>query len=937
MNMKNTKKIITIIVAFTLILSSVIPDGCKIFGAKADAKSKFILNKTKVSLHVGESFKLKVKNIKEMKKYKIKWSSGKKRVASVNGKGKITAKAEGNTKIKCKIKSEGIVIKILKCKVTVKATESKTTTVPTVKPSLTVSLKPSLAPQSTPATSPEDKKSRTIMFFADGVDLESKYGFLSENLKEIMSSKYSENLNIIMMTGGTQKYHISDEYVQDKDGNPIQIDVNEKQLWRVTGKENESHGKMTLLENVDELKNESYVSSKPLTYLIDYSLKNYPADMYDLILWDHGNGIFGFGEDQVTEVEGADRVMSADTFVKAIEDSNMEQKFEMIDFECCLMGNVEFLTLVSDYANNYVVSAETEPASGQVYKGFLEMLNDNIMTDGFTLGKKIVDDYQAFYNDKDNEDYGSRVTLSAINAQEFEKNMVPILTEFTDVLRSEALEKGENNIYNFYDELNSAQMALHYKGYGEIDFGGFLNALGIILTETDNTTNKSDYKLGNLYTDISLKLNDYLNNDEIFYTKNADSMNEKVKLSCGRNKDGEVVTFDNITSSGLSVFFPFNDNTSAPEYVSIMNTVIETLKKSDDKEAKEKIHIYENFRDIAGSYYLIMKSGKAISELSEEGKENITLDTVKEKMQLYSEYDYDKEWFDGIFKQQKSEIIQKDNIENELLKPEDEDKYSYKIGVPSSTYKTLNYTNPMETELTIIANDKDDKPIFPEGKDIGAYVPKKTDFLSVLDVFDGGLFNGEEDENASNIIEGRSALYDKDSVNLKAPKIEPVFYQITDTKGKSHLVTMQHEASDPSIGYIPLVFATSLSTDDGYTFFDQINLRMNVIIKASGEVEVKNVKFLSMIDGPVDYDSATYGDDNELYTAYGTNHYLQMVKLNRDEAVSYDLSKPDFGLYVETGKDIKSMDNVTGKMYDTLNQRLVLNDIYGVKHFVILD
>ncbi|MCH5267445.1 MAG: Ig-like domain-containing protein [Lachnospiraceae bacterium] len=74
-------------------------------------KKKIKLNKTKATLYVGETTKLKVKNTKK----KVKWSSSKKKVATVDKKGKVKAKKAGKTTITAKVGK-----KKLKCKVTVK-------------------------------------------------------------------------------------------------------------------------------------------------------------------------------------------------------------------------------------------------------------------------------------------------------------------------------------------------------------------------------------------------------------------------------------------------------------------------------------------------------------------------------------------------------------------------------------------------------------------------------------------------------------------------------------------------------------------------------------------------------------------------------------------------------------------------------------------------
>lgn len=69
------------------------------------------LNKSKLSLTVGKTYKLKVKNNKK----KVKWTSSNKKVATVSSKGKVCAKGKGKAVITAKVKN-----KKYKCYVIVK-------------------------------------------------------------------------------------------------------------------------------------------------------------------------------------------------------------------------------------------------------------------------------------------------------------------------------------------------------------------------------------------------------------------------------------------------------------------------------------------------------------------------------------------------------------------------------------------------------------------------------------------------------------------------------------------------------------------------------------------------------------------------------------------------------------------------------------------------
>ena len=77
------KKQIVLATTFALVLSS-------LYCPESQAAAKPKLSKTKLTLTVGKTAKLKVKNYKGT----VKWSSNKKKVAAVSKKGVVTAKKE---------------------------------------------------------------------------------------------------------------------------------------------------------------------------------------------------------------------------------------------------------------------------------------------------------------------------------------------------------------------------------------------------------------------------------------------------------------------------------------------------------------------------------------------------------------------------------------------------------------------------------------------------------------------------------------------------------------------------------------------------------------------------------------------------------------------------------------------------------------------------
>lgn len=99
--MKHNKLILSLVLAFTLVLMS--------FSTDVYAAKKPKLSKTRITLTVGKTYKLKVKNNKK----KVTWKSSNKKIATVTSSGKVKAKKAGTVKITAKIKNKKLVCKVI--------------------------------------------------------------------------------------------------------------------------------------------------------------------------------------------------------------------------------------------------------------------------------------------------------------------------------------------------------------------------------------------------------------------------------------------------------------------------------------------------------------------------------------------------------------------------------------------------------------------------------------------------------------------------------------------------------------------------------------------------------------------------------------------------------------------------------------------------------
>lgn len=158
------KKGISKLLVAGLIASMLIPAGNDF----AEAARKMKLNKKSITLKVGKSAVLKVKN--KEKKVKVTWKSKNKKIASVSKKGKVTGRKKGTTKIVC-IAKKGKRMTKLTCRVKVTKKVStpkpKLTAVPAVTDTSVQKTTSPAIPVQTQETTPSPKPEVSVTYHPD--------------------------------------------------------------------------------------------------------------------------------------------------------------------------------------------------------------------------------------------------------------------------------------------------------------------------------------------------------------------------------------------------------------------------------------------------------------------------------------------------------------------------------------------------------------------------------------------------------------------------------------------------------------------------------------------------------------------------------------------------------------------------------------------------
>ena len=289
------------------------------------------------------------------------------------------------------------------------------------------------------------------MVYMIGSNLESEYNAASSDIIEMTSANYDpEHTHVLIYTGGAKSWGIPE------------ISASENAIFEVAN---------GYIKKIQTYNQELMTTAKPLTTFINYAYSNYPADLYDLILWDHGGGpIIGYGMDE----NDSDQTMGLNTLSGAIKNSDIiknNQRIDFIGFDACLMGGIEVATKLKDYTDYVIASEESEPGGGWDYT-FLS--DTSTISDTAELGRSIIDHYADYYN---NYIYDVDLSLSIIDTKK-----VDDLISSTNALFNKVSSAVTANTFSEYSRKMTRKKVYGYTGrddesYDIVDLLDLVNSL----------------------------------------------------------------------------------------------------------------------------------------------------------------------------------------------------------------------------------------------------------------------------------------------------------------------------------------------------------------------------------------------------------------------------------------------------------------------------
>ncbi|MCD6310489.1 MAG: hypothetical protein J7M18_07215, partial [Candidatus Eremiobacteraeota bacterium] len=178
---------------------------------------------------------------------------------------------------------------------------------------------------------PAPKKKWTVLFYFDG----------DNNLAPMASHQFTS----IQKVGSDENVNLVGEFSTPETGTLRGL-INKK-----------AKGAREFFPGSEKLGDLDMGDPKTLKNFLKWGMKNYPADHYAVVMWDHGAGFMGSMVD-----EGSKNIIDNTEMKKVLNSIKKEfgKKIDVLNFNACLMGQTEVAYDVKDGARYFIASEEVE-------------------------------------------------------------------------------------------------------------------------------------------------------------------------------------------------------------------------------------------------------------------------------------------------------------------------------------------------------------------------------------------------------------------------------------------------------------------------------------------------------------------------------------------------------------------------------------------------
>ena len=295
----------------------------------------------------------------------------------------------------------------------------------------------------------QNQKKWTFLVYMNGANNLEEFGSLNVNQMEQVGS--TSNINVVVQFKRISGFDSSDG------------DWKNTRRYFVQKDSDTSHISSLLLSTREDADMGKW---QTLREFVDWGVKNYPADHYCLVLWNHGAGwrsraVPGRG---VSYDDSTDNHIDTIEIPQAIDLGGLlgnGRKWDVLAFDASLMQQAEVAYEVRDKTQFITGSEESPPGEGYPYQYFLSDLAANPNMSGrefaMDIARKTMEGYQQDFPGK-----ASEITQSALDASKL-GDIAPAIADLGRSLYNVRLsqrdniitarEDAENYAYPYYRDL----------------------------------------------------------------------------------------------------------------------------------------------------------------------------------------------------------------------------------------------------------------------------------------------------------------------------------------------------------------------------------------------------------------------------------------------------------------------------------------------------
>ncbi len=233
---------------------------------------------------------------------------------------------------------------------------------------------------------------------------------------------------------------------------------------------------------VEELGEVDMGDPQALVDFIEWSVTNFPADHYMLVIGSHGGGWRGIGPDDGGGQESMLLLPEIDAALATARADLGIDKFDIVGFDACLMAVTDVAVMLEPHADYVLFSQEVIPSNGWEYYNSITAMQQNPDWDAFQVGANFVDQYMAYYTGTGGR---TKVGLSLVETAGL-PDLLATLEEFAGVVGSDtaellsALGTARNN-----SQIFAASLGAKEEHYSYTDLRDLMNWFSLQTTITE--------------------------------------------------------------------------------------------------------------------------------------------------------------------------------------------------------------------------------------------------------------------------------------------------------------------------------------------------------------------------------------------------------------------------------------------------------------------